>query len=80
MCRQGIGAAVGQLDSPWDHLPPLSGLPVSTIMFSDHLLLLFALDRAPKPQSPLAVRGDKEMPQPLALSVALSFWCSEAVP
>lgn len=75
MCRQGIGAAAGQLDSPWDHLPPLSGLPVS-IMFTDQLLFLTALDKAPKPQSPL--RGDKEMPQPLALPVALRFWCSKA--
>lgn len=42
MCMQGVGAAAGQLDSPWDHLPPLFGLPVSTIMFTDQLLFLTA--------------------------------------
>lgn len=43
---QGIGAAVGQLDCPWDHLAPLFGLPVSTIMFTDQLLFLIAIDKA----------------------------------
>lgn len=73
----GHRCCFGQLDGPWDHLPPLSGLPVCTITFTDQLLSLIALDKAPKPHSPRAMRGDKEMPQPLSLPMALSFWCPE---
>lgn len=43
ICVQGIGAAVGQLDSPWGHLAPLFGLHVTTIMFTDQLLFLIAI-------------------------------------
>lgn len=73
----GHRCCFGQLGGPWDHLPPLFGLPVCTIMFTDQLLFLIALDKAPKPHSPRAMRGDKEMPQSLSLPMALSFWCPE---
>lgn len=74
MCTQGIGAAVGQLDSPWDHLPPLSGLPVSPLCSLTSCLSSLPLTKLPSHSHPLLWEETKKGSSP---SVSPWPWASD---